>query len=341
MFAREILLAFLNAVKNHSFDELWQQKKNEAYEKNKWFVIENINQALEQWKFSLNNAHAEAWLGTYDLPDYHGKTAGIIMAGNVPVVGMHDLLSALVSGYNVRVKTSSDDEVLPKFWVEKAIEYLPQLSERISFSDSMSGLDVAIATGSNNSARYFEYYFRNIPALLRKNRNSVAVLSGDETTADLYNLGHDVFDYFGLGCRNITHLFLPENYDFKPLFDTWEAFSGLIHHNKYANNYNYHKALLLMNLDPHMDTGFLLLKEKKEIYSPVGMLNYSFYDELTEVKDAIAKHADAIQCVCSGIPELQAVPLGSAQKTTLMDYADNVDTVDWLCKVKNMWFESN
>jgi hypothetical protein len=224
--------------------------------------------------------------------------------------------------------------VLPKYWIQNAIAMAPELQVRIEFSEDFKNLDAAIATGSNNSARYFEYYFRNIPHLLRKNRNSAAVLSGAETQEQLIGLGHDVFDYFGLGCRNVTHILLPENYEFRNLFETWEpVFRHLINHNKYANNYNYHKALLLMNLDPHMDTGYLLLKEKEDLYSPVGMLNYSFYASMANANAWLEKNREQIQCVSSEIESIGKIKLGNTQNTMLWDYADDIDTLKWLFEI--------
>lgn len=335
MTAGAITEAFYKAVLNHKTDPGWAEKKEEAYQKNKWFTPESIDQSLDCWMESLIPANVEKWLKMYNWPkESKSGKLGIIMAGNIPLVGMHDLICGLVCGYDVYAKTSSDDAVLPQFWVSAAAKYLVSLSSRVTFTDNLKGVDAAIATGSNNSARYFEFYFRSIPHILRKNRNSVSVLTGNETPEELLALGHDVFDYFGLGCRNVTHLLLPKNYEFKQLFTIWEAFSELAHHHKYVNNYHYHKALLLMNLDPHMDTGFLLLKERNDLYSPVGMLNYSFYNSAQEAKDWLAQRAEQIQCVTSKSAEFSNIPVGSAQKTMLWDYADGVDTVEWLLKAK-------
>jgi hypothetical protein len=310
---------------------LWLSKKESAQEQNRWFTPENIEQSLDQWQASLQPEHVGTWLQAYgDQRPIKDISVGIIMAGNIPLVGMHDLLCCLTMGCRVVVKTSSDDDVLTRFWLEQAIEILPELKNQIGFSDNFKEVHAAIATGSNNSARYFEYYFRNKPHLLRKNRNSLAVLNGEETTEALQRLGHDVFDYFGLGCRNVTHLLLPESYEFRPLFETWESFHFVLDHSKYYNNYHYHKALLLMNLDPHMDTGFLLLKEKQALYSPVGMLNYSFYSDIQEARDYILNQTEGIQCITSDMAEITHLKLGESQKTMLWDYADGKDTMKWL-----------
>ncbi len=328
----QTLQAFRLVAQHHATDSAWLMKKEEAYAKNKWFEIENINQSLDCWVESLSDENIAKWMQKYAFPsELSNHTLGIIMAGNIPLVGMHDLLCGLAAGLKVNVKTSSDDSVLPKFWIEQALAHLPELQSRVVFTDNLKNIDLAIATGSNNSARYFEYYFKEIPHILRKNRNSVAVITGNETVEEAIALGHDVFDYFGLGCRNVTHLIFPENYAFEKLFQPWEqAFGGLVNHNKYVNNYHYHKALLLMNLDPHMDTGFVLAKETPELYSPVGMVGYHFYKTEEEVKNWLNNHEKEIQCVISNSEKFSQIKPGTGQKTMLWDYADNVDTLHWL-----------
>jgi hypothetical protein len=333
MLGAQIAQAFLKAAQDHKTQDDWAMMKEKAYIKNKWFEEIFVNQNLDQWMHALQPEQVATWLSAYPNATLRDNVLGIIMAGNIPMVGFHDLICGLAAGWKVRVKLSSDDDVLIKFWVEKATHFMPELAERIEFSDQFKGLDAAIATGSNNSARYFEYYFKDIPHVLRKNRNSVAVLTGEESTETLLALGHDVFDYFGMGCRNITHLFLPKDYAFKPLFDAWEAYNWIYNHNKYVNNYHYHKALLLMNLDPHLDTGFLLVKERMELYSPVGMLNYSYYENSEEVSRAIALHIDEIQCVVSTHPQVSGLKPGDTQKVNLWDYADGKDVMAWLASL--------
>lgn len=331
MSAVAILEAFRQAAIHHSEDEGWLYEKQVAFERNRWFTPENIDSALDQWLSALAPNYVQKWLtDEAHIDSKKDKTLGLILAGNIPFVGMHDVFCGLAAGMRLKIKVSSDDEVLPKFWIRKATEIYPDLKDRIEFTDSLKGIDAAIATGSNNSAKYFEYYFRNIPHILRKNRNSVSVLHGNEQEEMLLAVGKDVFAFYGLGCRNVTHLYLPEGYAFKPLFDAWEAYADIINHHKYANNYNYHKALLLLNLDPHMDTGYLLLKEKEDIYSPVGMLNYSFYTNLDEVKQQLKNKASEIQCITSDLDEITPLKLGQAQNTMLWDYADNVNTLAWL-----------
>lgn len=331
MRARLVVQAFAKALNGFETDAAWQEKMAEAHARNQWFTPEYIRQSMNQWQLALAEPAVQGWLDSHQWPETpHGKVAGIIMAGNIPLVGMHDLITALCAGYKVLAKCSSDDEVLPKYWIQKASELMPELAGLVEFGDKIKGAEVAIATGSNNSSRYFEYYFRDIPHLLRKNRNSAALLTGNETAEQLLALGHDVFDYFGLGCRNVTHLLLPEGYAFKPLFDAWEQFAEHANHHKYYNNFHYHRALLLMNLDPHMDNGFILLKERADLYSPVGMLNYSFYSNIDEARQTLHQWQSDLQCVVSAVEGIGAIPFGASQCPSMTDYADGVDTAAWL-----------
>lgn len=319
--------------------------KNEGSEKgifekahiyNPWFTENNIQFCLQQWVEALNPENRAKFIDKYNWSDCkkNDKKLGLILAGNIPLVGLHDCLCGLLCGFTICIKTSSDDDYLIQLFFKQFKENLPELSNQILFVEKLNNCDVVIATGSNNSARYFEYYFKEKPLLLRKNRNSVAVLSGNETQKELEELGMDVFTYFGLGCRNVTHLYLPKGYYFKPLFDAWEKYYEVIHHNKYANNYTYHKSLLLMNLDPHLDSGYVILKESAQVYAPVGMLHFSFYENLAEIKDQFKSESENIQCTVSNLKIENAIPFGEAQKTRLWHYADGVDTVNWLIQNK-------
>lgn len=336
MWQQQVCEAFYSSIQDFEKDAEWQNKIEYAEIKNRWFSPENLHLALSNWRQSLAPGKTTEWLSKYQFSDNKPRaTLGLIMAGNIPLVGMHDAICGLISGYNLKIKFSSEDEVLPKTWLKKTIEILPELESMIEFSENMKEIDLAIATGSNNSHKYFEYYFKEIPHLLRRNRNSVAVLDEHESVEDMISLGHDVFDFFGLGCRNVTKLFLPEGYEFKPLFDAWENdFYYVINHNKYANNFQYHRALLLMNLDPHIDNGFILLKERPGIYSPIGMLNYSFYSDLDSVKKELQELAEEIQCVISTLDIDGALKPGLAQCPAMGDYADGVDTMAWLLKTQ-------
>lgn len=311
----------------HETDAVWQQKKREAEIKNPWFTQNNISKSIDAWIAALEK-DSEKWLASYQLPKaFTSQTLGIIMAGNIPLVGLHDLICGVIGGYKIRIKASSDDEVLMKHLVEGWMAANPELRDRIVFSDNFKGLDAAIATGSNNSGRYFEYYFRNIPHLLRGHRNSVAAVADHVSEEELTALGEDIFTYFGLGCRNVTHLMLPRGFDMVRLFHAWEPFADLINHHKYSNNYYYHRAVLLMNLDKHLDNGFVILKETEDVYAPVGMVGYHFYDSNEDVSRYLLQHEKQIQ-VSTGFQ--CAVKLGDAQRPGLADYADCTDTMQWL-----------
>lgn len=330
-FQKEALLALRQSIVNYKTDDAWQAMLYKAQINNQWFELKQTEKSIQSWLDALTDENIDKWLSKYLLPiQIHGKRMGIIMAGNIPLVGMHDLIVGVLTGYKVVAKCSSDDEFLPKFWISEAAKINPIWNNQIEFSDQFKNVDAAIATGSNNSSRYFEYYFRNIPHILRKNRNSIAVITGNETEDELIAFGNDVFDYFGLGCRNVTKVYLPEGYEFKTLFDVWEkSHADVAFHNKYVNNYNYHKALLLMNLDPHIDAGYVLMKDRKELYSPVGMVNYEYYSNINELKAVFAEISENIQCIVSENPEITHLRLGQTQCPTLWDYADGIDTMQW------------
>lgn len=332
MWYQEPAAAIRQALDNHRADDEWLIKKEEARVRNGWFTPESVDMAFDAWLQALEAPAVSSWLGQYEFPGQPGgRELGIIMAGNLPLVGLHDLLCGLTAGWRVRIKTSSDDEELMKTLVTRLLRLKPEWEEHIRFSDHFKGLDAAIATGSNNSGRYFEYYFRQIPHLLRGHRNGVAVLMGDETEEELEALGHDIFDHFGLGCRNVTHLMIPEGFELVRLFHAWEPYSGIIHHHKYANNYHYHRALLLMNLDQHLDNGFVVLKQTEDIYAPVGMVGYSVYQSPAEVTEKLSRKATKIQVIIGKGQGMQ--PFGTAQHPGLGDYADGVDTLAWLLKI--------
>ena len=336
----EILRSFELALSDFENNPEWQSVMRIAEVKNPWFTQENIKSSLDSWRTALNNESISKWLIGYkeELPS-SDKVLGIIGAGNIPLVVMHDVLVGLISGLKLKIKLSSDDEELPKFWINKAQE-LCKTTLNIEYVERLNDIDIAIATGSNNTNRYFEYYFKNTPNVLRKNRNSLAVLGMHDTYSEnqYMQLGNDIFSYFGLGCRNVTHIKVPQGFDFKPMIQTWEKhFIDLANHNKYINNYNYHKALLLMNLDPHIDSGFVLMKESESLYSPVGVVYYSFYNDIEDVKNFIIQNKENIQCVVSDLNEISnVIKIGSAQCPKLWDYADGVDTLSFLRKELNM-----
>ncbi|MEZ4843863.1 MAG: acyl-CoA reductase [Bacteroidia bacterium] len=309
-----------------------QWPKEQAYLANNWFTDDNLNYCLANWQLALSQEKIETWLADV-IPTQHPKMVGIVMAGNIPLVGLHDLLCVLAAGHKAKVKLSSNDEAMMKFVIRKLAEINPKFGKFIVVAEQLKNIDAVIATGSNNTARHFSYYFRNIPALIRHNRTSVAVLTGSETSQDLKNLANDIFRYFGLGCRSVTKLFVPDKYDITQFLRETEGYSDLINHNKYANNYTYHKAIFLMNSTRHLDTGYLLVKEDEHLHSPLACIFYQRYIMLDEVKNMLKTQEQDIQVVVSNHKEIDSIPFGTSQLTSLTDYADGVDTLQFLTKL--------
>jgi hypothetical protein len=318
------------------FSQVLEQKEYavfvRAYQQNPWFTPLNISSSVKAWSETLTEPKLNQWLSAYSIEDKAPKTVAIIMAGNIPMVGLHDLICVLLSGNKALAKLSDDDTVLMKWVMEELIRIEPGFAAQLEISEHRlpKDFDAVIATGSNNTNRYFEYYFKNKPSLLRANRNSVAILTGKETPEDFQKLGEDIFTYFGLGCRNVSKLFVPEGYDFIPFYEGIEPFNDIINHHKYANNYTYHKAIFLLNLDKHFDNNFLLVKQDESIASPLGVMFYSTYSNLDELHGQLAAKTDQIQCVVSKTSFPNAFPLGKAQHPELWDYADGVDTMAFL-----------
>ncbi|WP_228851684.1 acyl-CoA reductase [Aegicerativicinus sediminis] len=305
-----------------------------ANQQNSWFTEDNILHSLEGWAEQLTSEQLHKWLEPYNLKKSCCKTVAIIMAGNIPLVGFHDFLSVLVSGHKVLIKLSSNDDVLLKGIVKLLIQIEPEYSPLISFTDKqLSDFDAVIATGSNNTSRYFEYYFGKNPNIIRKNRNSIAILSGEESEEDLSLLCNDVMRYYGLGCRNVSKLFVPENYNFDKFFNALYNWKDIINENRYANNYDYNKAVYLMSEFQLLDNGFVILKEDPNYASPISVIFYEYYNSLDDLKNRIASEKDLIQCIVSkGIFE-DEVSFGTTQKPQLWNYADNVDTIEFLLSI--------
>ena len=298
---------------------------------NNWFTPENVHFSISSWSDALTENNLNQWLSAYNFIEKEPKNVGLILAGNIPLVGFHDFLSVLISGNNVLVKTSSKDDYLIKFLAKYLIVLDNRFNEKITFVEGkLENYDAVIATGSNNTARYFEYYFKNKPSIIRKSRNSVAVLAGNETAEEMTLLSEDVFRYFGLGCRNVSKIFVPKNYNFDAFFNGMYAQKDVIYYEKYANNYDYNKAVFLMSNFQLLDNEFLTIKEDTSHASPISSVFYEYYEDVNEVKARIQKDAEMIQCVVSnGIIE-NSVYFGNTQKPNLWDYADNVDTLDFL-----------
>ena len=296
---------------------------------NPWFTKENIDKSLNAWHEQLKVDMLTAWLSPYKLQEVSSpKRILIIMAGNIPLVGFHDFLTVLISGHKVVVKMSSADNVLLKVLIDKLIIIAPEFSQFIDFIDDVKNrsFDAVIATGSDNSAQYFEYYFKGAKKIIRKNRRSVAILDGSESSMELKGLANDVFAYFGLGCRNVSKLFLPKVYDLNKLFEAFFPYSHLVDHKKYGNNYDYNKAIFLMGKNKLVENGFLLMKEDKSLLSPVAMLYYEYYNDVHTVEQFVEENAEQLQCVVSK----KDIPFGNTQQPNLWDYADGVDTIDFL-----------
>ncbi len=301
---------------------------------NGWFIEENVRSAVEGIAYMLEKEKLEKWLAAYTFTENKTpKRVGVIMAGNIPMVGFHDFLCVLISGNTCVAKLSSQDNRLLKALAAKLVAIEPRFKDRIVFEEGkLEHIDAVIATGSNNTSRYFEYYFGKYPNIIRKNRNSVAVLTGDETPEQLALLGDDIFMYFGLGCRNVSKLYVPEGYNFDNFFNAMESRKKIVFHSKYANNYDYNKAILLVGKQLHFDNGFLLLKEDEALSTPVSRLNYSFYKDFTAVKAELESRKNEIQCMVSVKPNEfnSGVLFGESQKPELWDYADGVDTMAFL-----------
>lgn len=297
---------------------------------NGWFTKENVRQSLSALGERLNEGELLEWTKGYSFAS-SPKSVGIIMAGNIPLVGFHDFLCVLISGHKAACKLSSDDKTLLPALANHLIEFCPDLKDRISFSTGRIGnIDAVIATGSDNSLKYFEQYFGKYPHIFRNNRTSVAVLSGEESKEEIEQLGADIFTYFGLGCRNVSHLIVPKEFALSRFFEGVYSHSEVINNNKYGNNYDYNKTVYLMNQHDLLDNNFVLLRESKELFSPLAMLHYHFYDSQEEVDAFLTEHKDQIQAVVG----MGGLEFGEAQKPDLADYADGVDVMAWLGELK-------
>jgi hypothetical protein len=300
-----------------------------SFSKNGWFTEREVHFALAQWAELLNEGAIKNWIDD-DFESTQPAKVGLVLAGNIPLVGFHDVLSTILAGHIALIKCSSSDDVLIPTLLFKTRELEPGLSEHFEIlSGKLSEHEAIIATGSNNSARYFHAYFGNIPHIIRQNRTSVAVLDGSETKEELNGLMLDCFGYFGLGCRSITKLYLPKNFDVNRIFEASVAFSHLMDNKKYINNYTYHKALMMMERQPVLDNELVLLLESTSLFSPVSVLNYEFYDNEAELGEMIESNLDQIQCVVGH----KNLPFGSLQCPSLSDYADGVNTLDFLKKL--------
>ncbi len=315
-------IALFDAIKNASLH-------------NPWFTEENCRHAMAGLAFLLEKQKIENWLNSYNINEKKSnpKTIAVVMAGNIPAVGFHDFLCVLISGNKILAKLSSQDDILIKAISEVLMEINNEWKAYIKFEEKIiKGFDAVIATGSNNTGRYFDYYFGKYPNIIRKNRNSMAVLSGKENDAEIEGLGEDIFRYFGLGCRNVSQILIPETYRIEALLPFFESWSFIGNHHKWANNYDYNKSIFLVNKVEHLDNGFAIFKPDYKLHSPVSVLNFHKYKTIEEVKTLINSEANSIQCISSnieiGLDNISTVPLGKTQTPELWDYADRIDTMD-------------
>ena len=306
---------------------------------NAWFIPENVLKAVTSIGQMLNAADLEKWLANYKF-DAHAtaKKVGLILAGNIPLVGFHDTLCVLITGNYALIKASSQDARLIKYILQMLIEIESSFKDQYSFVERLTDFDAVIATGSNNTSRYFDYYFGKVPNIIRKNRNSVALLTGSETKEQLFELGHDIFDYFGLGCRNVSKLMVPKGYNFNSFFEAIEIYNPIINHNKYNNNYGYNRSIYLVGSEQHLDNGFLLLKENSSLVSPLAVIFYENYENLQSAQAQLAAESEQIQCVVTTAAiniNNQVVEFGQSQQPALWDYADGVDTMAFLTGINS------
>ncbi len=317
-------------------EQVLQGLIEKAYQQNTWFNAEETGHALRAWSKLLNEVDLTKWLEAYTFPNNEPKRVGLILAGNIPMVGFHDVCSVLLSGHIACIKLSSQDSVLIPSLLNKLIEIEPSLQAKIEYSERLNHVDAVIATGSNNTARYFEYYFSQKPHIIRKNRNSVAILTGNETSDDFVKLGEDIFRYYGQGCRNVSKLYVPKDYNFSPLLDALQVYEYVADQSKYYNNYNYYKSIYLVNRESHLDTGFLLLKENTSLQAPLSVLFFEYYEERAQLLKQLQEIEQDIQCiVAKELPTLtsQVLNFGETQKPGWSDYADGVDTMKFLSEL--------
>ncbi len=331
---------FKNFIEN-SADKNFTTKLSHAINQSKfhnnYFTENNIINCLKNWSNSLQKKKIKSFLRTYNIEEIKPKRIAIIMAGNIPLVGFHDFICVILSGNKAIIKLSSKDRHLMTF----ILKYLCNLSYDFKdyfeiCEDNLKAYDAVIATGNNLSASKFEEYFKNYPNIIRKSRHSIAIIKGNESNDQLQKLSDDIFNYFGLGCRNVSKISLPKNYDLDLLFRSFLKWKKVINNNTYANNYDYHKAIYLLNKEVFFDNGFILLKESKKIGSPVGTLFYDYYDKYEDVEKYLSKNSEKIQCIVSAENLENSIEFGKTQSPELRDFSDGVDTINFLLKLNEV-----
>ena len=319
---------------NTLFFDGFQHQIKLASESNSWFTRENVLFALESWTKALTIENLTSFVENHRKPIKKTKKVAIVMAGNIPLVGFHDFLAVLISGHAVLVKQSANDKHLLPFMAKYLAYVSDEFKDKISFTEEkLAHFDAVIATGSNNTARYFEYYFKNKPNIIRKNRNSVAVITGRETEEDFIKLSDDIFQYFGLGCRSVSKLYVPKEYEFDVFFNGMYAKKEVIYNAKYANNYDYNKAVYLMSEFDLLENGFLMIKEDESYSSPIATIFYEYYDNEIDLKIKLHQDRDKIQCIVAKDFIENEVAFGQTQHPKLTDYADGINTLDFLSNI--------
>ena len=311
-----------------SADEEWHEAKEKASLENTWFTPQFVDLSVNNIARSfLCKSNLDSWSIQYKLPqeNKNPRIVGIVMAGNIPLVGFHDLLCVFISGHKALIKPSSKDEKLVKHLAKKLIEWDPEIDTLIQFSERLKNCEAYIATGSNNSSRYFEYYFGKYPNIIRRNRTSVAILTGKEKNEVLEKLADDVYQYFGLGCRNVTKIYVPTGYDFVPLLAAFKKYNHLADHSKYRNNYDYHLAIHILNNRFYMSNNSIMLVEDVSVFSPISQLNFEYYEDKEQLISSLKIRTD-LQCIIGN----GFLDFGSAQSPSVTDYADGVDTLKFL-----------
>lgn len=334
----EVIGDFLNGKKTESEEfKMLEFSVNKAITNNPWFSNESVKQALTGIHLWLNRTILNNFIAPYDLKEHSSNTkVGVVMAGNIPLVGFHDALCVILSGHVLYAKPSNDDQFLIKCIKALLVRFDAQWENQFIIADhTINNMDAYIATGSNNTARYFEYYFSKVPNIIRKNRNSVAVITGNESAEDLIGLSHDMFQYYGKGCRNVSSLRVPNHYDFNVLMDGINDSREVALHPKYLNNYDYQKAAFIIGQKPFVDTGFSLITENEQLASPISVLHFKTYDDINEVNEEFKNKAEQIQCVVSIDNQVtNSILPGQAQQPKINDFADQVDTLLFLSSLK-------
>lgn len=315
----------------------WRLVMEEARARNGWFTFSAQQQALTAIREDmLDEKKLAQWVDAYpEIDRKEQKKIGLILAGNIPAVGFHDVLSCLISGHYALIKASDKDSILISHLLSKLVEIEPAFAQQFEFTEQLKTMEAVIATGSNNTSRYFHTYFGKYPHIIRNHRNSVAVLTGQESDASLFELGKDVFTYFGLGCRNVSKIYIPEGYNLNALLESLHQYNEIIHHHKYKNNFDYNIALYLLNKVTYVNNGCIILLEDKRLASRIASLHYEYYHDEDALTSRLQEDALHIQCVVSekALPHWVTFKPGTSQRPLLNDYADGADTLAFLNRV--------